>query len=443
MQPLALSACNASCSGRGGCFGWRDARFPPVCVCPTRWEGLSCDRAKLNPYATMSPKQLLALGAKLEDEESMSKRWIAKHGVACATAVAPSCGDCGDKQTGAEAVDPCGGDCVRRDGVCLLAERNVDRTAARSGGRAAAKPRHKKRRVLRDAGRADAVTSERRLLERVAAARSAQELLSGGRVPQLPQFASSPLVQRERGRYEEECLCTARIEARRAALHADLSRVLVVDMRFPWNGVGNSLTRWLAVLQLGLAAGRATFLWMSDGGFEPWRPGSNSSAESGEVRRGSALRAARVGGSRARRAGPRRFDLGEFFSAVGADYRWGRAPLRRLRRALAARNESQTPYLARYSCARHTWACVAPRRPRERTSPRRASLAHPSLPFRAGSSTALPTAPPPPSRAGGRLLRRASAGRPSTWAARSRRLDAGPGSSLPPPFSPPLEVPPL
>jgi len=391
----------------------------------------------------MSPKQLLALGAKLEDEESMSKRWIAKHGVACATAVAPSCGDCGDKQTGAEAVDPCGGDCVRRDGVCLLAERNVDRTAARSGGRAAAKPRHKKRRVLRDAGRADAVTSERRLLERVAAARSAQELLSGGRVPQLPQFASSPLVQRERGRYEEECLCTARIEARRAALHADLSRVLVVDMRFPWNGVGNSLTRWLAVLQLGLAAGRATFLWMSDGGFEPWRPGSNSSAESGEVRRGSALRAARVGGSRARRAGPRRFDLGEFFSAVGADYRWGRAPLRRLRRALAARNESQTPYLARYSCARHTWACVAPRRPRERTSPRRASLAHPSLPFRAGSSTALPTAPPPPSRAGGRLLRRASAGRPSTWAARSRRLDAGPGSSLPPPFSPPLEVPPL
>lgn len=29
-------------------------------------------------------------------------------------------------------------------------------------------------------------------------------------------------------------------------------------------GVGNSLTRWLAVLRAGLASGRATFLWMSD-----------------------------------------------------------------------------------------------------------------------------------------------------------------------------------
>ena len=54
------------------------------------------------------------------------------------------------------------------------------------------------------------------------------------------------------------------MEARRAELHARLDRVLVVDARFPWNGVGNSLVRWLTLLRVGLASGRATFLWLSD-----------------------------------------------------------------------------------------------------------------------------------------------------------------------------------
>jgi hypothetical protein len=40
--------------------------------------------------------------------------------------------------------------------------------------------------------------------------------------------------------------------------------VLVIDARFPWNGVGNSLVRWLTLLRVGLASGRATFLWLSD-----------------------------------------------------------------------------------------------------------------------------------------------------------------------------------
>ena len=35
------------------------------------------------------------------------------------------------------------------------------------------------------------------------------------------------------------------MEARRAELHTRLDRVLVIDARFPWNGVGNSLVRWL------------------------------------------------------------------------------------------------------------------------------------------------------------------------------------------------------
>ena len=54
------------------------------------------------------------------------------------------------------------------------------------------------------------------------------------------------------------------MEARRAELHARLDRVLVIDARFPWNGVGNSLVRWLTLLRVGLASGRATFLWLSD-----------------------------------------------------------------------------------------------------------------------------------------------------------------------------------
>ena len=58
-------------------------------------------------------------------------------------------------------------------------------------------------------------------------------------------------------------------EAGRAELHRTLESVLVIDMRFAWNGIGNSLTRWLAVLRLGTAAGRATFLWFSDRGWQP------------------------------------------------------------------------------------------------------------------------------------------------------------------------------
>ena len=54
------------------------------------------------------------------------------------------------------------------------------------------------------------------------------------------------------------------MEARRAELHTRLDRVLVIDARFPWNGVGNSLVRWLTLLRVGLASGRATFLWLSD-----------------------------------------------------------------------------------------------------------------------------------------------------------------------------------
>lgn len=194
-------------------------------------------------------------------------------------------------------------------------------------------------------------------------------------------------------------------QARRAELHASLDRVLVIDMRFFWNGVGNSLPRWLASLRVGLAAGRATFLWMSDRGFSdtsaatgrrlateraiiwkrpaarPERPERVARAlRRGEARAG--LVAAPTGFNRSERRSrpapwrrdPSRtptapysppksngFDLGEFFLAAGADWRWDRHSYARVRAALATRNQSQVPYLARYYCRRHTWACNQPR----------------------------------------------------------------------------------
>ena len=77
-------------------------------------------------------------------------------------------------------------------------------------------------------------------------------------------FSESNLVQNELRAWRDDCKCAQQVEARRKALHAANKRVLVADMRFFYNGVGNSLVRWLAVLRFGLAAGRATYLWRSN-----------------------------------------------------------------------------------------------------------------------------------------------------------------------------------
>ena len=76
--------------------------------------------------------------------------------------------------------------------------------------------------------------------------------VAGGKwLRQVAEFATHPLIVRESRVFESRCACVRRIEAGRAELHASLDRVLVVDMRMFWNGIGNSLTRWLAVLRLG------------------------------------------------------------------------------------------------------------------------------------------------------------------------------------------------
>ena len=191
-------------------------------------------------------------------------------------------------------------------------------------------------------------------------------------------FASHPLVRRETSTFEAQCACTQRIEAGRAQLHASLDRVLVIDMRMMWNGVGNSLTRWLAVLRLGTASGRATFLWMSDrelhrakgmgnaaAGGMSWKGGPESRKQTSPTHfagRRLARQYAPPTQYRRKERTMRRegFDLGDYFVAVGADYRWSRSAYRRVAAAMAARFNVTSPTLISYRCLHHTWACMKP-----------------------------------------------------------------------------------
>ena len=51
-------------------------------------------------------------------------------------------------------------------------------------------------------------------------------------------FDAHPLIVREAREYARACQCSQRIEAGRAELHRTLDSVLVIDMRFSWNGIG-------------------------------------------------------------------------------------------------------------------------------------------------------------------------------------------------------------
>ena len=180
----------------------------------------------------------------------------------------------------------------------------------------------------------------------------------------VPEFANHPAIARETQVFATSCACAARIEAGRAELHRTLDRVLVVDMRFNWNGVGNSLTRWLAVLRLGTAAGRATFLWFSDRELrDRSRSGQRAAAAAMAGRRlAHGERPYTLGNWRKRHGAQRAegFDLGDYFVAIGADYRWSRgATYRRVAAAMAARNVT-SPTLINYRCLHHTWACMRP-----------------------------------------------------------------------------------
>ena len=133
--------------------------------------------------------------------------------------------------------------------------------------------------------------------------------------------APRSLLERELDLYETGCACTQRVETHRAELHRALRRVLVIDLRFGWNGLGDSLDRWLNLLRLGAAAGRATYLWMSDRALQ----------------------------SQSNRNG---FDLGKYFiSSNGVDWRWSDSQRQRVLQSMADIRVHR-PLLATYRCVR-------------------------------------------------------------------------------------------
>ena len=143
--------------------------------------------------------------------------------------------------------------------------------------------------------------------------------------PVIPGWSTNRIAAAEDMLWQRDCKCSQHVEARRQQLHQSLQRVLVIDARFHWNGVGNSLVRWLTLLRVGLASGRATFLWLSD------FPGG----------------------------GKMRFDLGSYFVAYGADWQWSPANEARVRAAMSKMRVGG-PTHVNYKCLRHTWACMVP-----------------------------------------------------------------------------------
>ena len=60
-------------------------------------------------------------------------------------------------------------------------------------------------------------------------------------------------------------------EKRGAVVVRTLGRVLVIDIRYTWNGLGNSLTRWLNLLRVGLATSLGQARGMCTCGVSGWR----------------------------------------------------------------------------------------------------------------------------------------------------------------------------
>ena len=146
----------------------------------------------------------------------------------------------------------------------------------------------------------------------------------------IAELTESSLMQRERKRYFESCECTRRVQQRARSLHRRLDSVIVFDIRFHWWGLGNNLIRWLTLLRVGLASGRATFLWMS-------------SAANAMPR---ALGAGAL------------FDLGAYFMGDGWSWQWTEAKRQQVHEHMASYNVTE-PSVVYHMCKRHGLDCEA------------------------------------------------------------------------------------
>jgi hypothetical protein len=118
-------------------------------------------------------------------------------------------------------------------------------------------------------------------------------------------------------RFGAHCAFMAPSWARLADAHASLARVIVVDVRHNWNGLGDSHERWNFLLRVARSTGRAAFLWADD-----------CADMDGPVR----AKAPNVPG--AVRPPGCQFDPGAYVSGFGGvDWRWDAAMRRRVQLA--------------------------------------------------------------------------------------------------------------
>jgi len=151
-------------------------------------------------------------------------------------------------------------------------------------------------------------------------------------------------LQQERNVYQERCACTQRVMSRARLLHERLDRVIVFDIRFRWWGLGNNLSRWLALLRFGLASGRATYLWMSD---QAWSTQSKVDVANASSRRRR---------QKVEQPAPY-FDMGAFFESEACEWDWSPAAESKVRARMASFNVS-SPVTITHRCLKHGINCV-------------------------------------------------------------------------------------
>ncbi|KAJ1621522.1 hypothetical protein T492DRAFT_886790 [Pavlovales sp. CCMP2436] len=154
-------------------------------------------------------------------------------------------------------------------------------------------------------------------------------------------FRGSRWVQRQEFLWKDRCPCeTAFASADVPRLYAELPKVLVIDLRdAKWNGLGNSLPKWVDMLRFGTGLGWATFLLMSDCAIDREKvPPAD---------RGPAfwdLPNRRAFDNLEDEAGECQFDLGSYFeSKFGGSWRWDTQARARVHAVMRARGHTTAP----------------------------------------------------------------------------------------------------
>jgi hypothetical protein len=141
--------------------------------------------------------------------------------------------------------------------------------------------------------------------------------------------------------FGDRCAFMAPAWASASDAHATLQRVLVVDARHDWNGIGDSLERYTFALRAGRALRRATFLLL------------DSCADASAPPRDPPPQHRRRGGCA--------FDPGAHVTGFGAvDWRWDGAAAARVRFAQGLPGDAQ-PVALRYNCEKMDYSrgCLA------------------------------------------------------------------------------------